>query len=747
MLDFYVTAASAVAMFLLGLTIVARNLRNQTLQLFGLLTLTAISWFVTNYLTNHVSGYSNQLFFNKLSLFVGFLLILSVWLLSLYFPKKLVKHRIQRVIAWILTPLLLFVTLFTNQVVSSVVYVPEKMLTDINTGNLYIFYVVVAVIFFGFLAFNFYNSFKSPKLNSLEKQQVLFAAIGLLLSFAWSILTAAVIPSISGNWEISKYGAIGSWFIVSFVSYAIVRHKLFDIRLVIARSVGYILLLVTFVGLYGIIAFGLADALFGETIFSERIVPVLTALILAFTSPYFRRYFDKVTNKLFYKDAYDSQEFLGAVNKLLVGQIQLETLLKGITGVIEENLKTSYCVFVIRETGYEGVRIVGTEDHKFNGQKIEELRKLAPHVHRKVLLADDLGEYQEQLESVLKPLDISVLVRLVSNTSVDIEGMGYLVLGPKKNGSIYSSQDKQVLEILANEMVIAVENALRFEEIQKFNITLQEKIDDATKKLRKTNEKLKAMDETKDEFISMASHQLRTPLTSVKGYLSMVLEGDVGALPEMQKKLLDQAFVSSQRMVYLIADLLNVSRLKTGKFIIDSVPTNLAQVVADEIGQLTETAKARKLDLVYEKPEDFPVVSLDETKIRQVVMNFLDNAIYYTPADGKITVQVKDTGSAIEYTVTDSGIGIPKWDQAHLFTKFYRAGNAKKARPDGTGLGLFMAKKVIVAQGGSIIFKSEEGKGSTFGFSFEKEKLQQIADEQAKKEEVTHPKPSEAAKS
>jgi signal transduction histidine kinase len=237
------------------------------------------------------------------------------------------------------------------------------------------------------------------------------------------------------------------------------------------------------------------------------------------------------------------------------------------------------------------------------------------------------------------------------------------------------------------------------------------------------------LDETKDEFISMASHQLRTPLTSVKGYVSMVLEEDAGKINKQQRKLLDQAFVSSQRMVYLIADLLNVSRLRTGKFVIDAKPTNLADVIEGEVSQLVETAKARDLTLTYHKPKDFPALNLDETKTRQVIMNFVDNAIYYTPSGGHITINLEDKGKSIEYSVVDDGIGVPKTEQHHLFGKFYRAGNAKKARPDGTGLGLFMAKKVIVAQGGAVIFHSEEGKGSTFGFSFPKAKLAAAADD------------------
>jgi signal transduction histidine kinase len=209
----------------------------------------------------------------------------------------------------------------------------------------------------------------------------------------------------------------------------------------------------------------------------------------------------------------------------------------------------------------------------------------------------------------------------------------------------------------------------------------------------------------------------------------MVIEGDVGEINSTQRKFLSQAFISSQRMVYLISDLLNVSRLRSGKFILEPSQTNLATVVHEEVAQLQETAKGRELHLVYRKPEHFPLLWLDETKMRQVIMNFVDNAIYYTPSGGTITVTLTERPQTIEFLVMDSGIGVPKTEQHRLFSKFFRAHNAKRARPDGTGLGLFMAKKVIVAQGGAIMFRSQEGKGSTFGFSFEKAPLMQVPKE------------------
>jgi signal transduction histidine kinase len=327
------------------------------------------------------------------------------------------------------------------------------------------------------------------------------------------------------------------------------------------------------------------------------------------------------------------------------------------------------------------------------------------------LIARLLGDSVQDIINLrhILPIQSVALVKLLARHRL----VGLMVVGFTQEAEMITEKEHLLLDRLSEAVGIALDSKLLFEENQ-----------EVLRQLQKTNEKLKALDETKDEFISMASHQLRTPLTSVKGYLSMVLEGDAGEISEMQHKLLDQAYVSSQRMVYLIADLLNVSRLRTGKFVIEAVPTNLADLVEGEITQLKGTAKSRNITLAYEKPSDFPALLLDETKIRQVVMNFADNAIYYTRNGGHINIELEDKGRTIEFRVVDDGLGVPKAEQHHLFTKFYRADNARKARPDGTGLGLFMAKKVVVAQGGSLIFKSAEGKGSTFGFSFEKSKLQ-----------------------
>jgi signal transduction histidine kinase len=350
---------------------------------------------------------------------------------------------------------------------------------------------------------------------------------------------------------------------------------------------------------------------------------------------------------------------------------------------------------------------VRAEEGWFDESEVSSL--VSTHAAHNVEIARLIGCTSTQLKHLRErlPLQAMYVVKLYARQRL----VGLIVVGFRQAIEDITEDDTRFVGRLSETVGVALDNKLLFEENQHM-----------LHQLKESNIKLKALDETKDDFISMASHQLRTPLTSVKGYISLVLEGDAGKLDPLQKQMLTQAFNSSQRMVYLIADLLNVSRLKTGKFIIETKPVNLATIISEELSQLDEAAKSRQLKLDYSPPKNFPEVMLDETKIRQVVMNFADNAIYYTPAGGNIKVELVDTPNTIELRIVDNGLGVPKAEQPHLFTKFYRAGNARKARPDGTGLGLFMAKKVIAAQGGALIFTSIEGKGSTFGFTFKKDK-------------------------
>jgi signal transduction histidine kinase len=542
------------------------------------------------------------------------------------------------------------------------------------------------------------------------RAQIEIIGLGVFLTIAIFLLTSVIVPRVFGIADpgITRLSMLGALAFTGFCSYAIVRHRFLSVRLLVARTLAYVLLLVTMATLYGAIGFGASNLLFPESTIStlQTVFNTALAVILALTFQPLRNFFQRFTNRIFFRDQYDSQDLLNGIGKVLVEEFKLEPLLRKILYEICRELKISSGQFYV----FNDHRVYKVEHYGAVPQKMMTVPHLEQLRHR-LEIADELPDGKHK--TLLEQHGVRVAMHLRTRE----EFVGYLLLGDKLNGDIYSSQDIEVLQILGQELAVAISNSKAYEEIERFNDTLQGKVDDATKRLRQANTHLKELDQAKDEFISMASHQLRTPLTTIKGYLSMLQEGDAGKLSHDQLEFITYAYGGAQRMVNLISDLLNVSRMSAGKFLIEKMPLNLTQVVSEEVQQLQTHAQSKDLKLEFVKPSKaLPSVSLDENKTRQVIMNFIDNALYYTK-EGGVTVTLEKVGGALELRVKDTGIGVPKVAQKKLFTKFYRAENAQTVRPDGTGLGLFLAKRVIEDQGGTIIFESEEGHGSTFGFS------------------------------
>ncbi len=555
----------------------------------------------------------------------------------------------------------------------------------------------------------------------IERKQTLTVMAALFLSAIWGLIFIILIPTITKNDQSIFIGYLAPYIFTILMYYAIIWLGLLNFRQIIARSIGYILSLAALSSVFIVITQLVVHYILRGSITNRE--ALLFSFISFATALLFRpakQYFDRLTNRIFYRDAYDSEEVFNKLSRALVSVHDIRDLLDEVSAFLGAELKFTNVHIQLKEYRATWPSQVAEKDVVSLHEVYESLAKTL-RVNENVVVAELIKtDTDTKLKNLLHVHDISAVVRLAPVNKQAREVLGYISLGQKRSGGMYTTQDISVLQAIANEVSLAVQNVLHFEEIQHFNVTLQERVEEQTRKYRTANEKLKKLDETKDEFISMASHQLRTPLTSVKGYLSMVLEGDAGPLKPQQEQLLKQSFMSSQRMVNLIADLLNLSRLNTGKFVIETAPTDLRVIVDQEIAQLHETAKAKNITLTYVNPKTFSLLPLDEGKIHQVVMNFIDNAIYYTPEGGQIEVSLNETPSHIEFRVQDSGIGVPREMQHKLFGKFYRADNARRMRPDGTGLGLYMAKKVVVAQGGSIIFASQEGKGSTFGFRFSK---------------------------
>jgi len=227
----------------------------------------------------------------------------------------------------------------------------------------------------------------------------------------------------------------------------------------------------------------------------------------------------------------------------------------------------------------------------------------------------------------------------------------------------------------------------------------------------------KVMDRMKSDFISIVAHQLRTPLSAVKWAVGMVMDGDAGKVNIEQANFLRKGYESNQRMISLVNDMLNVSRIEEGRFGFAFAKMSFQEVLNDVVASVEGLLATKHLKIAVDKPEKLPELYLDKEKMGLALQNILDNAIKYTPDYGDIKIVIKLIPDFMEIRVKDSGVGIPDADKNRIFSKFFRSANVVKMETEGSGLGLFIVKNIIEKHGGKITLSSVEGQGTEVVFT------------------------------
>ena len=235
--------------------------------------------------------------------------------------------------------------------------------------------------------------------------------------------------------------------------------------------------------------------------------------------------------------------------------------------------------------------------------------------------------------------------------------------------------------------------------------------------LTRVTEQLRELDKQKSQFITVAAHQLRTPLSGIKWTLNMLTSGQLGPLTEEQKSFLTKAYENNDRMIGLVNDMLGADRMQSTKTKFNFQYINIRELLDNVLFALAPGAEKRKISISLNAVEDVPNALIDPDAVRLVIQNLLDNAIKYTMDGGRVDIELGKTDSDIVLCIADQGIGIPADQQKNLFERFFRARNAVKQYTDGSGLGLFIARSVMDRHGGKIWFESKEGEGSKFYIS------------------------------
>ena len=230
-------------------------------------------------------------------------------------------------------------------------------------------------------------------------------------------------------------------------------------------------------------------------------------------------------------------------------------------------------------------------------------------------------------------------------------------------------------------------------------------------------ERLAQANRLKSEFVSIVSHQLRSPLSNMRWALEILMSGNMGKIEEKQLEYFSILRENSDRMRELVKDLLTVSRIETARLSFKKEMFSLEELVKELISSFEPFSKASNTEISFQAEKNLPMVLSDRSKIKLVIENLIDNAIRYTKGKGKIEIKLKKKDGSVYFEIKDNGAGIPKEDQKYIFQKFFRSKSALRYQTEGSGLGLYIVKSILEKAKGKIGFRSREGKGSTFWFT------------------------------
>ena len=717
-----ILVASILNIFL-GLYVYASKRKSTMGILFLFFSFFSSYWIFTNFLI----GIFPTLFWFRHSYAAAALFIPASLIWIIYLTDQKLRKFFSLVFVS-LGIIIAFITAFTDLIINSAEGIGFGGAERVTFGPLFpLFSLFFLGIILYFTIKLIVTYFKATGIKKIQLKYVLFGVIcyGILSSIVSFLLPLFRITILI------PFDSPSSLFFVIFTSYAITRYRFLDVRLIIFRSISFGILIALITGMFAALSAGIGSYLEQVIGFrSDIVIGLIVALIVTATYQPSRKFIEATTSKFLYKKSYNPDKLLAKINEVTSSILNLDQLLKEISknlveafqcekfGVAlltkEKKLKVAY---------YEGMKsevVQSLVNYKNIVSILKQELKQRPGIFviNEMKTQYETGEYQPVDPILLGALSQNDLA-LISPLYVKEALIGVIAVGTKKSGDLYTQQDINVLEIISGQAAIAIENARLYDELKELNKTLQQRVDAPTKDRRAANTQLREMDRMKSDFISIASHQLRTPLTVIKGYISMMHEGSFGRVPA---KILDQlakVYAANERLIGLVENLLDISRIESGRQEFKWEPVQVEQLAATVVDNLGHNAKSKKLKLMFQKPKQpLPVVIADASKLHEVMMNFVDNAIKYTK-EGEIVVSVSpEPAGMVTFEVKDTGIGMTPEGMSQLFKKFSRAQGSFQMHTEGLGLGLFVAKMLLDVHHGVIGAESGgKGTGSRFFFS------------------------------
>lgn len=715
----------AIAPFLVGIFVYLTNKNKTVNRMFFLLSLCGAVWslglfFMIN-TQNITIGYYCRLFMD-----CGSILLPAFWLHFIYSILDYNSSKRKELYIYYFIGIILLIFNFLD------FFIPGSFVKEIISKGIFNFYPTAGI---GYYLFVFYflmiipysllhliRGYKNSR--GFKKQQIKYIIIAGVLGFGGGGTSFFL----TFNIPILPYGIILFALYPVMIAYAITRYQLMDIRVVIRQSSVILSTLLSIIIMF-LTVIWICDYLVDLNI-NYTLITIISFIFIITVSLFIpiKNFFERISNKYFFASLYNEEQILQNLIKEIPSVLDAKQLIDLVVDTTKSVFQLEKVVlwsvdlknkkFIpLKPTNCPTEYLTG-----FLGNKVlinNFLKTREPIIAQKIeyIVSNYSFKEKEMLSKMLEKMKkkkIEVVLPLV----VKKELIGVLFLSNKIDGALYSSQDINILKTIANQSAAALENALLYKETKNFNITMKEEVKSATEKLRKANKKLRKLDKVKSEFISIASHQLRTPITIIKGYVSMLLEGDYGKINEKANNTLKQTYKSTEHMAKLVEDFLNISRIESGKIVFDFKKEKFDIIIKETVESFGEIVKIKKLKINLNIQNNLPAILVDKVKIKEVVSNLIDNAIKYTQ-QGFVSVSLKpikeENKKFLLLSVADNGIGINKEDISNIFKKFIRGKKVSLVHTEGLGLGLYFSKKVVEAHHGKIWVESKgENKGSVF---------------------------------
>jgi signal transduction histidine kinase len=475
---------------------------------------------------------------------------------------------------------------------------------------------------------------------------------------------------------------------------SIVRFRLFDVSATVKKAAVYSVA----VGLLTAVIIGVLEVL--KTLGWSRLECLAVAIALGMAVPLFSNQLVRPLERLVLTRRHGCRDALVALSRQTSAMLDFTRVVETLVSDLVRGIPVTHCALLIvdRDTGHFTVRHEASAVETPPAQPLSGDGAVVAWLRREddVLVKEEtkldprLAAHFARAQDELDAVAAAVIVPL----KVERKLMGVLLLGEKLSGEIFDGDELKLLAVLGSQAAVALENARLYEELSASNVRLAE------------------ASRHKSRFLAGMSHELRTPLNSITGFSKLLLNRVDGDLTPLQQTYLQSIHASSTHLQQLVNGVLDMSRIEAGKLELVREPVDVAAVVEECLDTARALADGKPLRIERDVPAGLPAADADRTKLKQVLLNLVSNAVKFTPA-GRVLVRVRAEDEGLRVMVADTGPGIPATDVARLFEPFTRIESTARAA-DGTGLGLMLSKRLVELHGGRIWVESRERQGSTF---------------------------------